>query len=143
LGTHRKRGAVIMGEQAEYMLNGDDCCVCGEHIGDGDGYARTCAGCGGDEDHLDLDDDEPGLTPAERKRLKRRRYRERRRRREVIKTVQNLQDAQMENGMKYLGMLPESDKPWLLTACKGTIILLNPDHPAMMIANGKITEIKV
>lgn len=34
-----------MGEYANYMLSGDDCCVCGEHIGSGDGFPRTCAGC--------------------------------------------------------------------------------------------------
>jgi len=34
-----------MGEYADYMLNGDDCQVCGQHIGDGDGYPRTCGGC--------------------------------------------------------------------------------------------------
>lgn len=36
-----------MGEQAEYLLNGDDCQVCGEYLGAGDGYPRTCRACGG------------------------------------------------------------------------------------------------
>lgn len=40
------RGTVVaMGEQADYMLNGDDCQICGVPIGEGDGYPRTCAGC--------------------------------------------------------------------------------------------------
>lgn len=34
-----------MGEYAEYMLNGDDCQVCGEYMGNGDGYPRTCRSC--------------------------------------------------------------------------------------------------
>jgi hypothetical protein len=34
-----------MGEMADYMINGDDCQVCGEYMGEGDGYPRTCAGC--------------------------------------------------------------------------------------------------
>lgn len=34
-----------MGEYAEYMLNGDDCQVCGEHLGGGDGFPRTCRSC--------------------------------------------------------------------------------------------------
>jgi hypothetical protein len=35
----------MMGEYADYMLNGDDCQECGEYIGDGPGYPRSCAGC--------------------------------------------------------------------------------------------------
>lgn len=34
-----------MGEMAEYMLNGDDCQCCGEYLGEGDGYPRSCDGC--------------------------------------------------------------------------------------------------
>lgn len=34
-----------MGEMADYMLNGDDCQECGEYIGEGDGYPRSCAAC--------------------------------------------------------------------------------------------------
>ncbi len=34
-----------MGEMAEYILNGDDCQVCGEYIGEGDGYPRSCSSC--------------------------------------------------------------------------------------------------
>lgn len=38
-----------MGEMAEYLLNGDDCQYCGEHLGSGDGYPRSCAGCDDEE----------------------------------------------------------------------------------------------
>lgn len=34
-----------MGEYADYILNGDDCQECGEHMGEGDGFPRTCTGC--------------------------------------------------------------------------------------------------
>lgn len=34
-----------MGEYAEYMLNGDDCQYCGEYLGEGDGYPRSCRSC--------------------------------------------------------------------------------------------------
>lgn len=34
-----------MGEYADYILNGDDCQYCGEHLGDGDGFPRSCAAC--------------------------------------------------------------------------------------------------
>lgn len=34
-----------MGEIADALLNGDDCEVCGEHLGPGDGFPRRCAGC--------------------------------------------------------------------------------------------------
>lgn len=34
-----------MGEQAENMTNGDDCQQCGEYIGPGVGYPRSCQGC--------------------------------------------------------------------------------------------------
>jgi hypothetical protein len=37
-----------MGEMADYMINGDDCQYCGEYLGEGDGYPRSCAGCGDD-----------------------------------------------------------------------------------------------
>lgn len=38
-----------MGEIADYMINGDDCQVCGVPFDDDDacGYPRTCNGCGG------------------------------------------------------------------------------------------------
>ena len=34
-----------MGELADYILNGDDCQECGMHIGNGDGFPRSCEGC--------------------------------------------------------------------------------------------------
>lgn len=34
-----------MGEMAEYLLAGDDCQICGEYLGDGPGYPRTCEAC--------------------------------------------------------------------------------------------------
>ena len=36
-----------MGEIADLMINGDICQVCGCEMGEGDGFARTCSGCGG------------------------------------------------------------------------------------------------
>ena len=51
-----------MGEQADYMINGDDCQVCGMYIGEGDGYPRTCAGC--DDGTVD---DGPANTPKDPK----------------------------------------------------------------------------
>jgi len=39
-----------MGEQADYMIYGQDCQHCGVPFEDGEepGYPRTCKGCGGD-----------------------------------------------------------------------------------------------
>lgn len=34
-----------MGDVAEAILNGDDCEVCGEYLGEGDGYPRRCKAC--------------------------------------------------------------------------------------------------
>lgn len=34
-----------MGEMADYILDGDDCQECGEYLGPGDGFPRTCASC--------------------------------------------------------------------------------------------------
>jgi hypothetical protein len=34
-----------MGEYADYILNGDDCQYCGEYLGEGDGFPRTCKSC--------------------------------------------------------------------------------------------------
>jgi hypothetical protein len=34
-----------VGEMADYMLNGDDCEECGEYLGEGDGFPRTCSSC--------------------------------------------------------------------------------------------------
>lgn len=38
-----------MGEYADYILNGDDCQYCGEYLGAGDGFPRTCSACAKDE----------------------------------------------------------------------------------------------
>lgn len=38
-----------MGEMADYLINGDDCEVCGmPFVDEGGGYPRTCNACGGD-----------------------------------------------------------------------------------------------
>lgn len=39
-----------MGEYADYILNGDDCQYCGEYLGEGDGYPRSCEACAADEE---------------------------------------------------------------------------------------------
>lgn len=38
------------GEIADLMLEGCLCQICGEYLGEGDGFPVTCAGCGGDAD---------------------------------------------------------------------------------------------
>lgn len=38
-----------MGEYADYILNGDDCQRCGQYIGNGDGYPRSCKDCSPNE----------------------------------------------------------------------------------------------
>jgi len=48
-----------MGEIAEYLLNGDDCQYCGEYLGEGDGYPRSCDGCEDNEG-----DEDNSLNPA-------------------------------------------------------------------------------
>lgn len=45
-----------MGEYADYMLNGDDCQECGEYIGEGDGFPRSCEGCKNKTEKDDGDD---------------------------------------------------------------------------------------
>jgi hypothetical protein len=65
-----------MGEMAEYLLNGDDCQVCGEYIGEGDGIPRTCAGCGG-----------RGDGSGKRERRKRQRQRRAQRQREQLRNA--------------------------------------------------------
>lgn len=35
----------MMGEYADYMINGDDCQHCGVHIGKGPGFPRSCRAC--------------------------------------------------------------------------------------------------
>lgn len=34
-----------MGVMADYILNGDDCQYCGEYLGEGNGYTRSCLSC--------------------------------------------------------------------------------------------------
>lgn len=41
-------GEMKMGEMADYIINGDDCQYCGEYLGEGDGYPRSCSGCSDD-----------------------------------------------------------------------------------------------
>jgi len=38
-----------MGEQADLMINGDICELCGCELGEGEGYPRRCNGCEGEE----------------------------------------------------------------------------------------------
>jgi hypothetical protein len=45
-----------MGEIAEMMLDGTLCQVCGEYLGEGDGFPVTCAGCNAD-DGFSIDDE--------------------------------------------------------------------------------------
>ncbi len=37
-----------MGDAADAILNGDDCQECGEYMGGGEGFPRSCAGCNPD-----------------------------------------------------------------------------------------------
>lgn len=58
-----------MGEYADYMLNVNDCQECGEYLGEGDGFPRSCAACGGDDD--DSEDDIPvKATPKNKYKTK-------------------------------------------------------------------------
>ena len=34
-----------MGDMTEMIMNGDCCQVCGDYLGDGDGYPMTCTYC--------------------------------------------------------------------------------------------------
>ena len=46
-----------MGEIADAMLSGLFCSMCGVILdGDEPGYSRTCMGCGGDTEEIELDD---------------------------------------------------------------------------------------
>lgn len=51
-----------MGDAADAVLEGEDCQVCGEFMGDGDGYPRTCGGC----DQEGVSDLDPLPTEAPR-----------------------------------------------------------------------------
>ncbi len=44
-----------MGDIANMMLDGTMCQQCGEYLGTDNGYPTTCAGCGGDELGLNLE----------------------------------------------------------------------------------------
>ena len=74
-----------MGEMADYMLNGDDCQVCGMHIGSGDGFPRTCSDCGGGFENLPPS----GRTEAQKARRNRQRRRRAFRNRQARKAVDN------------------------------------------------------
>ena len=37
-----------MGEYADLILEGYTCQICGIYLGEGQGFPRTCTGCGGD-----------------------------------------------------------------------------------------------
>lgn len=117
-----------MGEYADYMLNGDDCQVCGQYMGEGDGFPRTCSGCSGD--------DEPFISSEKGASL--RRERNARKRRNKKRNRKNREAA-----MQFIGELPKSDKPWQFAAFRGGIVCCNPDHPPMMVIDGKLEVIKV
>lgn len=50
-----------MGENAEMMLDGTCCSVCGEYMGGDEGYPTTCPGCS---------DEEPDYHPAPKAKAK-------------------------------------------------------------------------
>lgn len=58
-----------MGEQADLILNGDVCQVCGEEMGDGDGYPRSCSSCGGGDRQSKRANFEPNRTDYAVKQL--------------------------------------------------------------------------
>ena len=41
-----------MGDIADMMLEGDMCQFCGEWLGDGDGFPRSCPSCGDDDEEV-------------------------------------------------------------------------------------------
>ena len=45
-----------MGDIADSILEGEMCQVCGEYIGEGDGYPVTCDGCQAVEDTVNKKD---------------------------------------------------------------------------------------
>jgi len=52
--VQHKKGKEQVGEIADSIIEGAFCQVCGEYMGEGDGYPRTCAGCAEDDDMSDL-----------------------------------------------------------------------------------------
>jgi hypothetical protein len=56
-GGHYKYKEKEMGEIAEGIINGDFCQYCGEYLGEGDGFPRTCPGCADDTQDNDEEDD--------------------------------------------------------------------------------------
>jgi hypothetical protein len=55
-----------MGEMADYLINGDDCESCGQYIGEGDGFSRSCCDKNhpnymGDDFESDNEDLEEGI----------------------------------------------------------------------------------
>lgn len=55
-----------MGEMADYMLNGDDCECCGQYLGEGMGFPRTCVECGGDWELYDFEDNPDELIDVDK-----------------------------------------------------------------------------
>ena len=46
-----------MGEYAEMILDGSVCEICGEYMGDGDGYPQRCDDCHVEITKLELEDE--------------------------------------------------------------------------------------
>lgn len=116
-----------MGEQADYMLNGDDCSMCGQHIGDGDGIPRVCLGCSGL-----MDDEVEGLLRQQSqpgKHAARNRRKKERKRNKIMNA-------------KYIGTLPKSQYPWKFVRSAYGILCCNPDHPPMLLQDGKLVIVK-
>lgn len=58
-----------MGEIADSIIEGDFCQECGEFMGDGDGYPRTCGGCKKDN-YKALTSTPPSKTTEKLERVK-------------------------------------------------------------------------
>lgn len=46
-------------------------------------------------------------------------------------------------GMVFVGELPKSDHPWQWCSYGDMVIMVNPDHPPMVVKEGKLEVLKI
>ncbi len=113
-----------MGDAADAILNGDDCQECGEYMGGGEGFPRSCDGCVDDGDGAVI------IPPEQRRRGVHRRAR----RADATTEFDRAAKLAEENGFRMRKcsdahyQLVHVEKDWLLNIYPGNGRLYNDPH---------------
>lgn len=124
-----------MGEMADMVLDGDVCQSCGEYIGEGMGFPRSCAGCAPPKRHRERPDQEPDRPFFLRKREHLRAL-EKWLKDRTFNVGGYIKDDKNGNPMVSIGYDAHPDNDWKFPDKRGLIVVIDrqllPDVEAMV-----------